>query len=459
MSNELDFEDFDLDFKVTPKKQQVVGGAAVEKTEDIPNAPEISLVSPKESIENLSDAQLSIVAKAAAKKLLQIGSELKQLFVERDSVIADALRALAIGQHILLLGPPGTGKSMIAREICSRIEQGKFFEWLLNRTSDPAEILGPFSIKGMERDKFLRKTDGKLPEADIVFLDEVYKANEPTLNILLPLLNERIFFNDGKAVEVPLITLFAASNETSDDDSLKALHDRLVFRHMVNYVQDPANRSIMQQNYVAKRNGKAINKTTTTITVDELIAIRECAAKIPVQKGVYKTFAKLINILAKEGIVVSDRRQNECFKIMQGNAMLMGRSEVVLDDIGALKFVLWEKDKDILLVESEIDKLINPFDDEIKGYIRKVAEIEDSINAITNPSDKCGAVIEAKGRLEDIIKKMDKTIKDASNNGKDVSYMNSERDRIVKLNQKLMEEALGLNLGSMTGDVSEGLPF
>lgn len=479
--NEFNFDDMDMDLDFTATAND--NGAAIttatapaqapttnipvatahHETAKVTTLPTASSVIqegegiPDITLDGLSDTQVVGLAKTGAKKLIQIGSELKTLYVEREAVIADALRALVIGQHVLLLGPPGTGKSALTNEICSRIDGGSFFAWLLNRTSDPAEILGPFSIKAMERDKFLRKTEGKLPEAHIGFLDEIYKCNEPTLNILLSLLNERVFFNDGKPVEVPLISLFAASNEMPEDESLAALHDRLVFRHWVDYVVDPSNRMTMQKNYVAKRNGKAINSSRTTITMQELMALRELSAKLPVQAGVYKTFQKLLNILSRDGIVVSDRRQNECYKIMQGNAVLMGRNEVVLDDIVALKHVLWERKEDIPKVQSEIDKLVNPFDDEIRGLIKKAKEIEDNINSITNQNDKCGAAIEAKGRLEDIIKKMDKVIKEASGNGKDTSQMTSDRDRIIQLNQKLMQDALGLNLSATTN--TGELPF
>lgn len=149
----------------------------------------------------------------AIEKLHIIADELKDLFLERNHVIDNSIKALITGHTVLLIGPPGTAKSALTHALCDRIENAKYFSWLLNRTSDPAEILGPFSIKEMENDKFLRVTKNKLPESEIAFLDEIFKCNEPTLNILLPLINEKLFFNDGTPSDVPLITLFAASNE------------------------------------------------------------------------------------------------------------------------------------------------------------------------------------------------------------------------------------------------------
>jgi len=414
-----------------------------------------------QTISNLPDNEIITIAIGGVAKLQAIESEINTKFVERDSVIKDLIRAILVGQHMLLLGPPGTAKSAMAREICSRIEMGIFFEWLLNRTSDPAEILGPYSIKSMEQDKFLRKMKGKLPEAHIAFLDEIYKSNEPTLNILLPLLNERLVFNDGKAIKVPLISVIAASNEEPEDDSLRALHDRLVFRTVVDYVKEPSNRSRMHQNFVAEMNGSMVNAKRTTITILELEAIRIASRRMPVNTSVYKSFAKLLNTLDKIGIVVSDRRQNECYRIMQGNALYCGRTQVVLDDFNALKSVLWEQKKDIPLVSAEIDKLVNPYDDEINNNYKKGVEVINKIRGITDPNDRCGASIEAKGRLEDLIKKMTKTINEANENGKDTTDMVKKRAYLTEENEKVVSDALGLtmsDLGLKTG-ISTGMPF
>lgn len=387
-------------------------------------------------------------------KLLLIRDELNDIYIERDHIVDDAMVALIVGQSMLLLGPPGTGKSAFVNELCSRIVNSEFFAWLMNRTSDPAEILGPFSLKAMEKDRFLRKTEGKLPTATIAFLDEIFKCNEPTLNILLSILNEKIFYNDGKAIPVPLISLFAASNETPEDDSLNALYDRLVFRIWVDYVKDPANKQKMYENYISKRNGNQIAKTHTTITLDELKALQVKAGLCSVDKNMYKVFIKLINVLAKDGIKISDRRQNECFKLMQGHAVYKGRGMVVLDDLIVLKHVLWEKKEDIEKIEDEIVKLINPFDDKIREIIRKFKEVSSNIDAMVDDNDKCRAAIEAKGSLEGQIKKYDEIIKEAKKNGKDVTDMLKGRDTITTFIQKLMEETMGFNLSTNDAGVT-----
>jgi MoxR-like ATPase len=394
----------------------------------------------------------SLVASGQAK-LQAIGQELNALFVERDAVIKNALRALVVGQSMLLLGPPGTGKSALSNELCSRIVGGNFFSWLLNRTSDPAEILGPYSLKAMERDQFLRKVDGKLPTAHIAFLDEIFKCNEPTLNILLPLINEKVIFNDGKPVPVPLISLFAASNELPDDESLTALYDRLVFRMYVDYVRDAGNKQKMYERYLDNRSGANLMQKTT-ITLDELKAMQDASKSVVVSTNVLKNFLKLLNTLGKQGIVVSDRRQNECLKIMQGSAILEGRDQVTLDDLAALVYVLWENQDDIDFIESEVLKLVNPYDDKFRDLMKKFNEIKQGVES-ADPNDKAKVSIEAKSGIENIVQKFGKVIDEAQKNGKDVKDQLAQRDMMIEYNQKLIQDAIGLN--SMFG--SDVNPF
>ena len=154
---------------------------------------------------------------SAQVKMQQISVEMNNEFVERDKLINLMLLAITTGTNLLMLGPPGTGKTMVTQSLCSRIDNANYFQWMLNKTTDPSEVFGTFSIKAMENDKFMRITTGKLPEAHIAFLDECYKSNDPMLNALLTITNEHIFYNDGKPQPVPLISLFGASNEPPED--------------------------------------------------------------------------------------------------------------------------------------------------------------------------------------------------------------------------------------------------
>ncbi|MFV3011996.1 AAA family ATPase [Clostridium botulinum] len=379
-------------------------------------------------------------------KINHIEEELNDFFVEREEIIKDALRALVIGQHMFLYGPPGTGKSLLVYNICKRIDGARYFQWLLNKTSDPAEILGPYSIKAMEQDKFLRKTNGKLPEAHIAFIDEIWKSNEPTLNILLPLLNEKIFYNDGKAIKVPLVSMFCASNEIPDDESLNALYDRIIFRDYLGYVKDTDNKLKMFKNYVSMRNSENEIKVNTKIKLEEIYALQKKTETIEIKDDIYLDFIKLMDNLERNGIIISDRRKNECLKVIQGNALLCGRNYAVVEDFEALKNILWNDLDDIAIIETNIIKIINPYDDKVRDYVRKFNEIKEEIDYIEDKDEKIRATIEAKVSIENIIKRLNILIEEAQNKGKDTKNMIKKKKYIEDYNERIMKEVLGIDL-------------
>src|SRR5260370_13179643 len=143
----------------------------------------------------------------ALTKLGTIRDELNHLSRERAELIDGALCALLSAHHVLVIGPPGTAKSMLADELCRRIEGADYFQWLLTKFSTPEEIFGAVSLKSLEQDDYRRVTYHKLPEAHIVFLDEIFKPNSSLPTPLLPPTNPRTFHTDPPRITVPLITM------------------------------------------------------------------------------------------------------------------------------------------------------------------------------------------------------------------------------------------------------------
>ena len=436
------FDMFD-DSSVTEEKESIVQQQK-ELTEEETKALE-------GNVENISNVNLD----TALSKLTTIESELNNEFVERAELIKIMLLSVVTSSNLLMLGPPGTAKSLISRAMCNRIDNSNYFEWLLNKSSDPAELLGTFSIKGMENDQFKRMTAGKLPEANIAFIDEVYKCNSPTLNALLSIMNEHVFFNDGKAVDVPLISMFAASNEPPEDDSLLAMHDRFLFRIEIDYVHDAANKKRMFNNYIHDRAGVATNKFHTTITVEELQALQNKARTIPVSKTIINKFISLINGLKKNATIsISDRRANECFKVLQGSALLHGRNKVGLDDFNALKYVLWEKKEDIDVISAEISRIVNPYDEEFAKFNRQFNEIKDKIEATYDTKDRNQMFFQYQNSIKNTIGRMNKLITEASTSGKDVTEFAKFRDEMMSYHTNLTNEVLGGTLGNSFNNVS-----
>jgi MoxR-like ATPase len=174
------------------------------------------------------------------QQIQHLRAYLSTRFPERKDVIDGALAAVLAGEHVLLVGPPGTAKSALARAIAQAFG-GNYFERLLTKFSTPEELFGAISLKALEQDRFARVTSGKLPEAEFAFVDEVFKANSAILNSLLTLVNERVFHNDGQPVACPLVSMFGASNELPEGKDLEALFDRFLLRFEVGYLLRPAN--------------------------------------------------------------------------------------------------------------------------------------------------------------------------------------------------------------------------
>lgn len=145
------------------------------------------------------------------------------------------LLAALSGEHILFIGPPGTAKSELGRRL-SKLCAGSFFERLLTKFSVPEELFGPLSMRALEDDKYVRQTEGYLPDASVAFIDEIFKANSAILNTLLTVLNERLFDNGSKRTEIPLLCLVGASNELPESEELDALYDRFLVRKKVEQV-------------------------------------------------------------------------------------------------------------------------------------------------------------------------------------------------------------------------------
>lgn len=447
----LDFSDLDDLFGTSAQAAPATNTAKVGAPTATAEPAQAPVAAPTEQI-SITQVNAPIdpaMLQNAQAKMARIAVEMNNMFVERDDLIKLMMLAVTTGTNLLMLGPPGTAKSAITYELCGRVENANYFQWMLNKTSDPSEILGPFSVKAMENDHFMRMTSGKLPEAHIAFMDEVFKSNAPTLNALLTIMNEHIFYNDGKPQDVPLITMIGASNEPPEDESLDAMYDRFIFRMNVAYVKDAGNKKRMHANYIDNRAGLLGLAGKTTITLDELLCLQKAAQSVKVPKDVINKFIRLISDLDRQAIHVSDRRQNECFKVMQGSAILRGSNVVGLDDFKSLIYVLWEKEEHIPLIESTILKMVNPYDDRFKELKENFAQVKSDIESITDATQKSKKAIESKGVIEKIVSKTNKLINEASKNGKDITDFNQFRDDMVAYNQQLIATALGTTFGGL----------
>jgi MoxR-like ATPase len=265
--------------------------------------------------------------------------ELSAALIERDEEVDLVLTALLAGEHVLLVGPPGCGKSLLLDSLLSWTG-GRKFSVLLTKFTTPEEVLGPVSLAALKDDRYLRVTAGKLPEADYAFLDEVYKASSAILNVLLRILNERTFdAGDGVARKVPLRLCVAASNEWADPDTgreLAALTDRFLLRRAVAPIRSRAGRGRLL--WAADH----VPRLSTSVTPDEVEEARRAAVALPWSAEAREALEAVLAELAREGVRPGDRRQFKTVGVVRAFAFLGGADEVRPEHLEVAQHCLWD---------------------------------------------------------------------------------------------------------------------
>lgn len=266
-------------------------------------------------------------------------AELAAALIERDAEIDLALTALLAQEHLLLVGPPGCGKSLLLDALLTWLDGGQRFTLLFTKFTVPEETFGPLSLAALKEDKYRRITTGKLPEAHLGFLDEIFKASSAILNTLLRLLNERVCDTGDGPVPVPLRLCVAASNEwpaaQEGGQELAAVFDRFLFRTAVRPIASGAGR----QRLLWTRDHTP--KLSTTITPAEIDQAHQEARALAWSAAAKEALETILRELAQEGIQPGDRRQHKAVRAAQAYAYLQGAAEVAPEHLEVLQHVLW----------------------------------------------------------------------------------------------------------------------
>jgi len=273
------------------------------------------------------------------EKVLTTRKELSAARIERDEEVDLALRALVAHEHLLLVGPPGCAKSLLLDSLMAWLHARRF-SILLTKFSVPEELVGPISLTALKEDHYRRVTTGKLPEAEMAFIDEIWKASSAILNTLLKILNERVFENDGELVKVPLKLCVAASNEwppPENSKELSALLDRFLFRKSVRPIVSGSSR----QRLLWHRDHTP--KLSTSIMPVEVEQAHEDALRLPWTDQSKEMFETILRELAREGVQPGDRRQYESVAACQAFAYVTGNDRVEPEQLEVLAHVLWDE--------------------------------------------------------------------------------------------------------------------
>ena len=398
-------------------------------------------------------------------RMLAVMGDVNAQVAEREELVEAIAIALLTRKNLFILGAPGQAKSYAINQFRARITGARQFERLLSKQTDEEQLFGRIDLSSLlpgsvpeselQRDptynllrseleevmKRLPKTpddvesmapvkhhtqmldiyrtalaslhsnqpqvntSGKLPEADIVMLDEIFKCNDGVLNSLLTALNERKYTNEGRTYPIPTISFFAASNEIPNfndpqEKILEALYDRLELKVVTDNIADRDKRLAVLTD---KQTGRA-GQIAASITLDELTEMQRQVAAIPVPDAVNELADDILCQLRKDGITVSDRKYLNYYPIAQAKAWLSGHGRVEPQDLLALKNYLWQKPGDRPTVESALERMcVNPMQDKVNSVRAMALDVQAEFDAnradTGKPNAGSKALIKLRGEL------------------------------------------------------------
>lgn len=388
-------------------------------------------------------------------KMLAVMADVNAQVAEREELVELIAIALLTRKNLFLLGTPGQAKSYAINAFRSRITGARQFERLLSKQTDEEQLFGRVDLSSLipgsvprdvleknpqyqemcgrlkarlasgqsagdlpEQIECQRRalgelyggepkvnTAGKIPEADIVFLDECFKANDGVLNSLLTALNERKYTNEGRTYPIPTISFFAASNEIPNfadpqEKILEALYDRLELKVVTENISDRAKRLAVLRDKQAGRAGQI----ASSFTLEELKEMQKEVSSIPVPDSINELADDILCELRKSGIPVSDRKYLNYYPIAQAKAWLSSHAAVESTDLLALKNYLWQKPGDRAVVESTLERMcVNPMQDKVNSIramsLEALDSFDDARENATKPSGEAKALQKLRGEL------------------------------------------------------------
>ncbi len=333
-----------------------------------------------DDVESLTLEQLASEAHSLRERLNRFRTSLARYFVDRAPIV-DLMTVAAIAREpLLLVGPPGTAKSDLVLKFRDAIQLSEkdYFEYTLTRFTEPSEVMGPVDIQELKGGRYVRRVQGKLPTAKLVFLDEIFKSNSAILNSLLTIINERKYYQDGVPTPVALEVLFAATNEIPEHTELAALKDRFCLKVLCQPVGDDNFMDLIDAGLAFQTN-KDLNQRPWAEGHISLVDLRKAHRYLTLQMAateegndgttlrdrhryfddeLLREWRRLLKTLVREdGVHVSDRKIAKLYKLLRARAWLMHGGKVTHDDFRILAY-LGETVEELELLQDKVPRLL-----------------------------------------------------------------------------------------------------
>ncbi len=330
-------------------------------------------------LEDWEFPDLQSEAEEIRRRINRFRTSLGRFLVAKQELI-DLMVVAAVSQEpLLLVGPPGTAKSDLVLKFKDALglRDTDYFEYMLTRFTEPSEIIGPIDINQLREGRYIRREQGKLPTARLAFLDEIFKSNSAILNILLTIVNERKFYQDGVPQPVRLRVLFAATNEVPEQGELAALKDRFVLKaeslsvqedHFADLIdagiQGEVYKILNQKPWVEGHCSlddmlKAHRYLTHLFSRQSAVINGDPAeghAYFPAE--VFREFQRLVKTLVREDrIFISDRKLVKLYKLLRIRAWIFSGGTVGRDDLRLLAY-LGESHQEMALLREKVPVLL-----------------------------------------------------------------------------------------------------
>jgi len=372
-------------------------------------------------------------------KLNELKLRLAETFVQREAEITAILSGLLANEPVILVGEVGTAKTALIESLAKMIN-ARYFYYLLTRFTEPDELLGTLDINALREGRYVRRTEGKLPQAEIVFLDEIFKASSAIRNILLDIILNKRIFSDGTYIQLPMLALYTASNEVSTDAEDMAFYDRLTVRSFVKSVSEDAWDELIEKGILLDEK----IDPPVILNVDDIKALQKIVNErfrnITRNNSLIRRYIEALATLKQRGIKISDRRKIKVLKIASAISYIYGEKDVSLDSLAeALKFTAIHDEDELKKVEQVILELgLSSFYQHVQKLQIVTSELQNAISATTS-----GGVEELK-MLSTIYKKALTVMSELPENPRLIPYMKQLKSAVYRARDLLEKKKVEL---------------